>query len=205
MNNRLHLAMAWIAGVASAAIVAIAPAAAADKLENIALAWKPTSPMAQRPALDMKGIEGAKLQVEPFIDNRADKQLIGMNKGSIPNRKVTTQEDVARFVTYQVKTLMAAQGVPIVESGGTVVMKTWIKRFYAEDASRYVADVDLELTFTDPATGQILWSFLTSGNSSRYGIYYKADNYHEVLSDALISAVHELLRNPKFKEVLNRK
>ena len=129
MNNRLHLAMAWIAGVASAAIVAIAPAAAADKLENIALAWKPTSPMAQRPQLDMKGIEGAKLQVEPFIDNRADKQLIGMNKGSIPNRKVTTQEDVARFVTYQVKTLMAAQGVPIVESGGRSGVSCRLSKF----------------------------------------------------------------------------
>jgi len=205
MNNRFYVALSLIVGLASIGAGAIAPASAADKLENIPLIWKPTSPMSERTTLDMKGLDGAKLQIDPFIDNRADKSLLGLNKSKTPNRKVTTQEDVARFVTYQMKTLMSAQGVPIVETGGTVVMKGWIKRFYAEDASRYNADVDLELTFTDAETGKILWSFMTSGNSSRYGITYKADNYYEVLSDALVGATHELLRNPRFKEVLNRK
>lgn len=205
MNNRLYVALSLLVGLASIGAGAIAPASAADKLENIPLVWKPTSTMAQRGPLDLKGLEGAKLQIDPFIDNREDKAYIGVNKAKIPNRKVTTQEDVARFVTYQMKTLMSAQGVPIVESGGTVVMKGWIKRFFVEEASRYNAEVELELTFTDAATNKILWSFMTSGSSSRYGITYKADNYYEVLSDALIGATHELLRNPKFRDVLTKK
>lgn len=205
MNNRLYLALSLLVGLASIGAGAIAPAGAADKLENVPLVWKPTSTMAERGPLDLRGLEGAKLQIDPFIDNREDKAYIGVNKAKIPNRKVTTQEDVARFVTYQMKTLMAAQGVPIVDSGGTVVMKGWIKRFFAEEARRYNADVELELTFTDPATGKILWSFMTSGNSSRYGISYKADNYYEVLSDALMGATHELLRNPKLRDVLTKR
>jgi hypothetical protein len=203
MNNRLYVALSLLIGLAG--IGAIAPASAADKLENIPLIWKPTTTMAERGPLDLKGLEGASLQIDPFIDNRDDKAYIGVNKAKIPNRKVTTQEDVARFVTYQMKTLMAAQGVPIVETGGTVVMKGWIKRFFAEEASRYNADVELELSFVDAATGKVLWSFMTSGNSSRYGISYKAANYYEVLSDALMGATHELLRNPKFKDVLSKK
>jgi hypothetical protein len=205
MNNRLYVALSLLVGLASIGAGAIAPASAADKLENIPLVWKPTTTMAERGPLDLRGLEGAKLQIDPFIDNREDKALLGTNKAKVPNRRVSTQEDVARFVTYQMKTLMSAQGVPIVESGGTVVMKGWIKRFFAEEASRYNADVELELTFTDPATGKILWSFMTSGNSSRYGISYKADNYYEVLSDALMGATHELLRNPKFRDVLTKK
>lgn len=205
MNNRLYVALSLLVGLASIVAGAIAPASAADKLENIPLVWKPTSTMAQRGPLDLKGLEGASLQIDPFIDNREDKALIGVNKAKIPNRKVSTQEDVARFVTYQMKTLMSAQGVPIVESGGTVVMKGWVKRFFVEEASRYNAEVELELTFTDPATNKILWSFMTSGSSSRYGITYKADNYYEVLSDALMGATHELLRNPKFRDVLTKK
>lgn len=205
MTSRLFLTLALLAGIASVGIGAIAPASAADKLENIPLIWKPTTTMAERGPLDLKGLEGASLQIDPFIDNREDKAYIGVNKAKIPNRKVTTQEDVARFVTYQMKTLMSAQGVPIVETGGTVVMKGWIKRFFAEEASRYNADVELELSFVDAATGKVLWSFMTSGNSSRYGISYKAANYYEVLSDALLGATHELLRNPKFKEVLSKK
>jgi hypothetical protein len=203
MNNRLYVALSLLIGLAG--IGAVAPASAADKLENIPLVWSPTTTMAERGPLDLKGLEGASLQIDPFIDNRDDKAYIGVNKAKIPNRKVTAKEDVARFVTYQMETLMAAQGVPIVETGGTVVMKGWIKRFFAEEASRYNADVELELSFVDAATGKVLWSFMTSGNSSRYGISYKAANYYEVLSDALMGATHELLRNPKFKEVLTKK
>ena len=203
MNNRLYVALSLLIGLAG--ISAIAPAIAADKLENIPLIWKPTTTMAERGPLDLKGLEGATLQIDPLIDNREDKAYIGVNKSKIPNRKVTTEEDVARFVTYQMKTLMAAQGVPIVDSGGTVVMKGSIKRFFAEEASRYNADVELELSFVDVATGKVLWSFMTSGNSSRYGIAYKAANYYEVLSDSLLGATYELIRNPKFKQVLNKK
>lgn len=203
MNNRLYVALSLLIGLAG--ISAIAPAIAADKLENIPLIWKPTTTMAERGPLDLKGLEGATLQIDPLIDNREDKAYIGVNKSKIPNRKVTTEEDVARFVTYQMKTLMAAQGVPIVDSGGTVAMKGSIKRFFAEEASRYNADVELELSFVDVATGKVLWSFMTSGNSSRYGITYKAANYYEVLSDSLLGATYELIRNPKFKQVLNKK
>ena len=203
MNNRLYVALSLLIGLAG--ISAIAPAIAADKLENIPLIWKPTTTMAERGPLDLKGLEGATLQIDPLIDNREDKAYIGVNKSKIPNRKVTTEEDVARFVTYQMKTLMAAQGVPIVDSGGTVAMKGSIKRFFAEEASRYNADVELELSFVDVATGKVLWSFMTSGNSSRYGVTYKAANYYEVLSDSLLGATYELIRNPKFKQVLNKK
>lgn len=203
MNNRLYFVLSLI--VALAGVGAIAPASAADRLENIALVWQPTSTMAERGPLDLKGLEGARLQIDPFVDNRDDKSLIGQNRDRIPTRKVTTQEDVARFVTYQMKTLMAAQGVPIVESGGTVVMKGWVKRFFADETTRYNGEVELELSFVDAATGKVLWSFMTSGSSSRYGISYKAGNYYEVLSDSLLGATHELLRNPKFKDVLMKR
>ena len=203
MNNRLYVALSLLIGLTG--ISAIAPAISADKLENIPLVWSPTTTMAERGPLDLKGLEGATLQIDPLIDNREDEAYIGVNKSKIPNRKVTTQEDVARFVTYQMKTLMAAQGVPIVDTGGTVVMKGLIKRFFVEEASRYNADVELELSFVDAATGKVLWSFMTSGTSSRFGIKYKAANYYEVLSDSLQGATYELLRNPKFKQVLSKR
>lgn len=205
MTSRLFLTLALLVGIASIGPGAIVPASAADKLENIPLVWQPTSTMAERGTLDLKGLEGARLQIDPFVDNRDDKVLIGQNRDKVPTRKVTTQEDVARFVTYQMKTLMAAQGVPIVETGGTVLMKGWVKRFFADETTRYNGEVELELSFVDAATGKVLWSFMTSGSSSRYGISYKAGNYYEVLSDSLMGATHELLRNPKFREVLAKK
>jgi hypothetical protein len=198
MSYRLTIALSLLA----AGLGLVVPAIAADKLENIPLTWKPTSTMAQRGPLDVKGLESVKLQIDPFADNRENPGFIGQNRDKVPTRKVTTQENVARFVTYQVKTLMSAQGVPVVDSGGTVIMKGWVKRFFADETNRYNAEVELELQFVDAASGKVLWSYMTAGSSSRYGISYKADNYYEVLSDALMGAVHELMRNPKFKTVL---
>jgi len=80
-------------------------------------------------------------------------------------------------------------------------MKTEIRRFFVEETNRYNADVELQTVFTDPS-GKILWAVATTGTSSRFGIAYKADNYYEVLSDALIGATHELVQNSGFRKAL---
>jgi hypothetical protein len=177
---------------------------AADKLEGIPLDWKPTSPMSERAPVDLKGLEGIKLQVDPFTDKREDPAFIGRNTKKVPLRKVTTNEDVARFVTYQMKSLLSALGLKVVESGGDVILKGEIRKFFVEEAGRYNAEVEVQVTLTD-ANGKILWVVATSGSSSRFGIPYKADNYYEVLSDALIGATHELVHNPGFRKALTEK
>ncbi|MBC8006605.1 MAG: hypothetical protein H7X76_00990 [Prolixibacteraceae bacterium] len=200
MKKWFHFALPVFAACVAAANFATA----ADKLDSIPLEWKPTSPMSERAPVDLKGLEGVKLQIEPFTDNREDPAYIGRNTNKVPIRRVTSNEDVARFVTYQVKSLMSALGLKVVESGGDVILKGEIKKFFVEDASRYNADVGLEVTFTD-ADGKILWAVATGGTSSRFGISYKAANYYEVLSDALIGATHELVRNPGFRKALTQK
>ena len=182
----------------------IATVIAADKLEGIPLAWKPTSPMSERTPLDVKGLEGIKLQIDPFTDKREDPAFIGNSINKLPFRKVTTNDDVARFVTYQVKLLMAGLGLKVVESGGDVILNGSIRKFFAEEDKRYNAEVEMQVAFTDPS-GKILWGVATTGTSSRFGMSYKADNYHEVLSDAVIGAVHQLVQNPGFRKALTEK
>ena len=200
MNRKLLFAPAMLAACTLLGI--IAPAGAADKLENIPLVWKPTAPMSQRDPVDMKGLEAIKLQVDAFTDQREDPASIGRNMNKVPLRKVTTREDVPRFVTYQVKSLLSGLGFDVVESGGSVIVKGEVKKFFAEETNRYNAAVELRVTLTDPA-GKVLWVVDTTGTSSRFGIGYKADNYYEVLSDALIGAVHELVRNPTFRKAVS--
>jgi hypothetical protein len=202
MKMRSHFGLAVFATCIS--LGNFTTADAADKLENIPLEWKPTSPMSERAPVDLKGLEGIKLQIDPFTDKREDPAFIGRNTSRVPTRKVTTNEDVARFVTYRVKSLMSGLGLTVVESGGDVIMKGEVRKFFVEEASRYNADVELQATLTD-ANGKILWVVATSGSSSRFGISYKADNYYEVLSDALIGAVHELAHNPGLRKALTAK
>ena len=202
MNKRFHLALALFATCMSLANFGTVDAA--DKLEGIPMVWSPTAPMSERLPVDVKGLEGIKLQIDPFTDKREDPAFIGNSMNKVPYRKVTTNEDVARFVTYQFKLLMSALGIKVVESGGDVILKSDIRKFFVEETNRYNADVELQAIFTDP-DGKILWAVATTGTSSRFGIWYKADNYYEVLSDALIGATHELVRNPGFRKALTGK
>jgi hypothetical protein len=191
-----------LAGCIAAGMVAAA--SAADKLENIPLVWKPTGPITARAPIDLKGLEGIKLQVEPFTDGRENPSLIGLNQSRDPVRKVSTGDDVPRFVTYQTKLLMSRLGLDVVESNGAAILKGEVRKFFVSETNRYNAEVDLRITLTDPA-GKALWVVATTGTSSRFGLPYKAANYYEVLSDALISAVHEVLRNPNFRKALTEK
>jgi hypothetical protein len=95
-------------------------------------------------------------------------------------------------------------GIKVVESGGDVIMKADIRKFFAEEANRYNGEVELQATFSD-ASGKFLWGVATTGTSSRFGLAYKADNYYEVLSDALIGAIHQLVQNPGFYKVMTAK
>jgi hypothetical protein len=197
----------WIAlAILSAFFVpgALSTAAAADKLENTPLVWSPTSPMSERAPVDVKGLENVQLKIEPFTDIREDPSVIGRNVNKVPARIVSTKDDVPRFVTYQVKSLLSGLGLNVVESSGTVILKGEVKKFYVEEANRYNATVELRVSAMDPE-GKVLWMVETTGTSSRFGIGYKAANYMEVLSDALIGAVHELVRNAKFMKVLTEK
>jgi hypothetical protein len=202
MKKQFHFALAVFATCMS--LCNFAAVNAADKLEGIPLVWKPTSPMSERLPLDVKGLEGIKLQIDPFTDKREDPGFIGHSTNKVPFRKVTTNEDVARFVTYQLKLLMAGLGLKVVESDGDVIMKSEIRRFFVEETNRYNAEVELQTVFTDPS-GKILWGVATTGTSSRFGMAYKGDNYYEVLSDALIGATHQLVQNPGFRKALTQK
>jgi hypothetical protein len=157
--------------------------------------------MSERPPVDVKGLQGVRIQVEPFTNKPDDPQMIGRNTNRVPLRNVTTKDDVARFVTYNVQSLLAGLGLDIVDTGGTVMMKGEVKKFWVEEGSRYNATVTLRISILD-TSGKLLWVVETTGTSSRFGIGYKAANYYEVLSDALIGAVNELARNPNFKKAL---
>jgi hypothetical protein len=55
-----------------------------------------------------------------------------------------------------------------------------VKRFFVREDASYKSEVAIHLTVVD-RDGKVLWNRLASGEATRFGRSYKAENYYEVL------------------------
>jgi hypothetical protein len=185
---------------ASTPTTAAAPAKR-DRLEGAPLVWKPTTNPASLGTVDLTGLGSVKLQVLKVADGRQNPMLLGENKEKSPARVITTHDDVPAFVTEHLKQLIAQAGINVVDAGATRILRAELKQFYVEEIETYKGDVRLVVNLTDPG-GRSLWTGTTGGSAQRFGRSYKADNYYETLSDSLIEATSNLIRNPGFHDAL---
>jgi uncharacterized lipoprotein YajG len=187
MSKRLFLALAFLVGCASTP----------KSLDNIPLVWKPEKQTHATAGAASVELFKAKVKVAPMTDTRKDPQLIGQNQEKMPAKQVTTSDNVAAFVTEHFKQLLGGAGMTMVDSGENVIIKGDVKQFFVTETTSYSGDVRLSIVVTDPG-GKTLWQGMTSGNSSRFGRSYSAENYYETLSDALTAATSNLLQEPGF-------
>ena len=137
-----------------------------------------------------------------FHRRREDPALIGRNVNKV--RYAGYDEGRCPALRdYHAKSLLSGLGLDLVESGGTAIMNGEVKKS-CRGSQSLQRNGGTAYTLSDPA-GKVLWVVETTGTSSRFGIGYKADNYYEVLSDALVGAVHELASNANFKKTLSGK
>jgi len=182
---------------------AAATPAKRDKLENSPLVWKPTTSMASLGAIDLTGLDNVKLQVPKVADSRENPTLLGENKEKATPRIITTSDDVPAFVTEHMKQIISAAGLNVVDSGGTHVLRAELKQFYVDETDTYKGDVRLLVTLTN-SSGTSVWTGVTGGSATRFGRSYRAENYYETLSDSLIEATSNLLKNPSFHDALTK-
>jgi hypothetical protein len=172
-----------------------------DKLENSPLVWKPTTSISSLGAMDLTGMGNVKLEVPKVADGRQNPSLLGENKEKAVPRIITTADDVPAFVTDHMKQIISGAGINVVESGGTRILKAELQQFSVQETDLYRGDARMVVTLTD-ASGKSLWTGTTGGSATRFGRSYKAENYFETLSDSLIEATYNLLRNPSFHDAL---
>ena len=108
-------------------------------------------------------------------------------------------QPVADAISPSSQPQVTVAGYPhVVDSGATHVLKAELKQFYVEEIDTYKGDVRMAVTLTN-AAGTPVWQGITEGSASRFGRSYKAENYYEALSDSLIEATTNLVRNPGFE------
>ena len=167
-------------------------------LEHKPLEWRPTSDL-QLAAMEMPLIA---IQFEPFQDVRDNKEAIGENRERSEPRPVTTTADVGAFVSSHMRALFDSAGLKTVDSGGAVIIKGEVTRFFARETSTYQSEVAVHLTVVS-SNGKTLWSGIASGDARRFGRSYKLENYYEVLSDAVVNTVSSMLQSEQFQKALS--
>ncbi len=96
----------------------------------------------------------------------------------------------------------SAVGYGVVESGGAVIIKGEVRQFFVRETGTYNSEVGVKLTVVS-RDGRTLWNGLASGDATRFGRSYKAENYYEVLSDAVVNTVSSMLESTQFQAALS--
>jgi len=171
-------------------------------LKDIPLKWKPTEAISSYGSIDATAYRNARFVIKPFTDLRTQPENIGINlekKFSGQNMQVTTQQNVASWLTDAVAKVFSQFGLAVVTGNGTSFVDAEIVKFFTTEGSDYKAEVSLHITLTSK-NGTVIWKGVTTGSSTRFGRSFKAENYYEALSNATISAVHGLLKDESFKQ-----
>ena len=182
---------------ASLLSVALTASPNAKLLERIPLQWRPTSTV----QLGTTQMTASTVTIAPFTDSRDNKELIGENRESDIPRPVTTTDDVGIFVSKNIRRLFEQAGVKTVDSNGEVIIKGEVKKFFVREESTYKSTLEIHLTAIDQA-GKTLWNGLASGEATRFGRSYQAENYYEVLSDAVVNTVSSMLQAADFQKAM---
>jgi hypothetical protein len=167
-------------------------------LENIPLQWKPTSEL----RLSTMQMPSGSIQFEAFQDERNQKDMIGENLEDDKPKPVTTHDDVGLFVGTHMRGLFDHAGLKTADSDGAIRIKGEVRQFFVTETATYKSVLVVHLTVTD-RDGKTLWSGLASGDATRFGRSYKAENYYEVLSDAIVNAVSSMLESAEFQKALS--
>lgn len=167
-------------------------------LVDIPLSWQPTNSLVESGTSDLVNTP---VQVGEFVDARKDHAAIGENREDPAPKPVTTRDDVARFVTEHLRDTLQKSGLDVVDTGGKVMVGGQINDFFVTETDVYRGEVTLRVTATD-ASGKTLWSGVTRGTATRFGHSYRADNYYNALSDALLDAIQNLMEDPGFRKTL---
>jgi hypothetical protein len=170
-------------------------ALAGKPLHGIPLVWKPTN-RKDTGVLNLAGLTNVKFRVAPFTDTRSDKTSIGENQEDKTTKHVTTSGNVAEFCTQQFSNMLKQYGLTVVTEGGDVVVGGEVLEFMVIETNTYKGEVRLKVSAKRGEQEE--WVGVASGTSSRFGRSYKADNYYETLSDALLEAAERAVKDEGF-------
>lgn len=176
-----------------------------EELKNIPLQWRPTDTVSSLDAIDLTPYFKTTFTVKPFSDARKKPEEIGKNiekRISDAPLIVTTKDNVAEWLTNRVAQVLSEFDITV-SKDGILALEAEVVKFYVTEESMYKADLGLKARLKT-RNGDVIWEGMVTGSAKRWGASYKAENYYESLSDALITTIYGLLQNDAFKRAVEK-
>ena len=197
---KLRPAAGWAALTAVSLVSAVLIGCAqTTPLLNQPLAWTPTNTL----NLGITRSQGtpATVRFEAFGDTAANPALVGENLEQATPLLVTTADPVGPFVTRHLQQLFAQAGYAPGGANADRVISGNVQKFFVSERDNYRGNVVLAIVVRD-RSGNVVWQGTAWGMNQTFGRSYHIDNYQQVLSDALIDAADNLLKNPDLRQAL---
>lgn len=186
--------------VATLAMTVIGGCAQQTPLLNQPLAWTPTRTL-DLGVTQKTGGTPAAVRIATFSDAASDPKLVGENLEQGTPRPVTTSDPVGVFITQHLQQLFTQAGYPAGGPDADRVVSGVVSKFFVSEKDDYSGTVILNVTVSD-RSGKVLWQGTVWGANQTFGRSYHLDNYQQVLSDSLIDAANNLLKNPALRDTL---
>lgn len=172
---------------------------AASSMVDVELRWKPTTDMKEFSKLNLEKILQHKFKIVDFKDNRsAPLSRIGVNTENEKQQlTVDTKTTVADFVTDSFTSVLKKSGFDLVKTGEDLTLTADINDFMVTETNTYMGNLTLRVRISKGE--KVIWQGVVTGTSSRFGRSFKLDNYLETLSDSIIDAALNLLKNEDLK------
>lgn len=171
---------------------------AKDTLTDVELMWKGTSDLKEFSGVNIDKMSSHKIAIEKFKDNRKNPARVGENRESKEILPVETTSDVAGFVTDNLKTTLTKAGLDIAKDKADYTLTGEINDYFITETTTYKGNITLKLRLNKG--GKTVWQGVVRGNNSRFGKSYKLDNYLESLSDVIVDAGSNLVKNDGFQK-----
>ena len=144
-----------------------------------------------------------RVYVPAVQDARPQQDRIGENRESSPAIPIYAGSSPTLFVREALIEQLKANGVAVADSANAAdaIVVVTLNRFWAEESPNYDAQIVLAVEVRG-RDGAVRWSGTTSGNDGTFGRSLSAENYQQVLSNALVNAVAVLVAKPQFQQAL---
>lgn len=171
---------------------------AKDNAPEMHLSWSPQ----QRVGTTEANLSSEMLRIPvavEVVDRRGldDPAVLGIRTDDDDRRlELRSLDPIPAFVERWTTSALADWGVEA-RAGAERTLKLALLRFHVLESNQavgatYEAQCRFEATLED-ADGSVLWSGAAAGDATRYGKKFSAPNTSEVLSDALLEAIGQLL------------